>query len=165
MIIFAYYSSTESYFHFVLFGRITFVLIWLCDGVRACVFLLSPSLLCTVAIRDCEWPIAGCECMLVCVCVCIAALGDRQAKPRTSIGIIHIVCYTRFCFSYSPLPYTLAITYCRCYCCCCCCWICSSAYVFGKIWYVRWCALVFLVVDVIVSIVFVFTLAHGQHGF
>lgn len=69
MIIFAYYSSTESYFHFVLFGRITFVLIWLCDGVRACVFLLSPSLLCTVAIRDCEWPIAGCECMLVCVCV------------------------------------------------------------------------------------------------
>lgn len=78
MIIFAYYSMYESYFHFVLFGRITFVL--LCDGVRACVFL---SFVHTRAI-SLYWDI-----LRLALCWCIAALGETGITASASI-VIHV---------------------------------------------------------------------------
>lgn len=68
----------ESYFHFVLFGRITFVL--LCDGVRACVFL---SFVHTRAI-SLYWDI-----LRLALCWCIAALGETGITASASI-VIHI---------------------------------------------------------------------------
>lgn len=146
MIIFAYYSSTESYFHFVLFVRITFVLN-LCVTMYRCMCMCQCMCVCvrvcftlgSSCVRDCDWAHASL------VWVSIAALKTGQNRAYQYSNYVYISYYARarilyisnmylsiypfwfgFCFAwFSTLTYCIHIEYLL--------WLSLlSAYVLGK---------------------------------